>query len=69
MARPDEHRTRQRPVWVRLALTLLPVLGPVLLLGIALAITIARDAEPGGYGEPSTGLVPGRAPYQRTSNR
>ena len=39
--------------------TFVPVLVPVLLLAVALAFSIARDAEPAGFGEPSTGLVPG----------
>ena len=60
MTRPDAQRPKQRPAWVRLALTaFVPVLVPVLLLAIALALSIAGDAEPAGFGEPSTGLVPG----------
>ena len=39
--------------------TFVPVLVPVLLLAVALAFSIARDAEPAGFGEPATGLVPG----------
>lgn len=60
---PDEHRPQQRPAWVRLALApvpvLVPVLLPVLLLAVVLAFSLARDAEPSGFGEPPTGLVPG----------
>ena len=60
MARPDVQRAQERPPWVSQALTtFVPVLVPVLLLAVALAFSIARDAEPGGFGEPSTGLVPG----------
>lgn len=36
-----------------------PVVVPVLLLVAMYAYTMARDADPGGMGEPSTGLVPG----------
>jgi hypothetical protein len=39
--------------------TFVPVLVPLLLLAVALAFSLARDAEPAGFGEPSTGLVPG----------
>lgn len=59
VARPDEHRPKQRPAWVRLALVLVPILVPVLLFAVVLAFSIARDAEPRGFGEPATGLVPG----------
>jgi hypothetical protein len=58
-----DHRRRQRPAWARLASALGPVLVPlivpVLLFVGVLAFFLARDAEPGGYGEPETGLVPG----------
>lgn len=59
VARPDEHRTQQRPAWVRLASVFVPVLVPVLLLVGVFAYSVARDAEPRGFGEPPTGLVPG----------
>lgn len=60
MARPDVQRPQERPAWVRLALTtFVPVLVPVLLLAVALAFSIARDADPSGFVEPATGLVPG----------
>lgn len=61
MAISDEHRREQRPAWVRLALAPVPVLVPALLLAIVFAFSIARDAEPSGFGEPATGLVPGAA--------
>jgi len=60
VARPDVQRPQQRPAWVRLALTtFVPVLVPLLLLAGALAFSIARDADPSGFVEPATGLVPG----------
>lgn len=63
MARPHQHRPQQRPAWVRLAsalgLFLVPLIVPVLLFAGVLWFSIARDAEPGGLGEPATGLVPG----------
>lgn len=65
MAIPDGPRREQRPAWVRLALAplpvLVPVLVPVLLLVAVMAYSFARDAEPSGFGEPATGLVPGAA--------
>lgn len=65
MAIPDGRRREQRPAWVRLAMApvsvLLPVLVPVLLLAVVMAYSFARDAEPSGFGEPGTGLVPGAA--------
>lgn len=36
-----------------------PVFLPMLLLAVALGLSIAGDSEPSGFGEPSTGLVPG----------
>lgn len=58
-----EHRRARRPAWARLASgigpVVVPLIVPVLLLAIVLAWSIARDAEPGGVGEPATGLVPG----------
>lgn len=54
---------QQRPAWARLAWSIgpvvVPLIVPVLLLVGVLAYSISRDAEPGGLGEPSTGLVPG----------
>lgn len=38
---------------------LVPILVPVLLFAGVLAFSLARDAEPGGLGEPESGLVPG----------
>lgn len=38
---------------------LVPLLVPVLLFVGVLAFFLASDAEPGGLGEPTTGLVPG----------
>lgn len=38
---------------------LVPILVPVLLLAVVLALSIARDADPSGFVEPATGLVPG----------
>ena len=40
-------------------MVLVPIVVPVLLFAGVLAFSLARDAEPGGLGEPSTGLVPG----------
>ncbi len=57
--RPERHRAQQRPAWARLALAFVPVLFPVLVLVVVLAFSLAADAEPGGLGEPATGLVPG----------
>lgn len=63
MAIPDEHRREQRPAWTRLASgigsVVVPLVVPVLLLAGVFAWSLARDAEPGGLGEPETGLVPG----------
>lgn len=63
MTTPVDHRREQRPAWVRVASALGPVLVPlivpVLLFVGVLAFFLARDADPGGLGEPSTGLVPG----------
>jgi hypothetical protein len=63
MAIADERRDDQRPVWVRVLSSFVGVFGPVvlpvLLLVALYAYTMAQDAEPGGVGEPSTGLVPG----------
>jgi hypothetical protein len=54
---------KQRPVWVRLALglgsVLVPVVVPLLLLAVALAFSVANDADASRFVEPSTGLVPG----------
>lgn len=61
MAMPDERRER-RPAWARLASgvgpVVVPLVVPVLLLAGVLGWSIARDSEPGGFGEPETGLVP-----------
>jgi hypothetical protein len=50
-------------VWARLASgggpVVVPLVVPVLLLVGVFAWSVARDAEPGGLGEPATGLVPG----------
>ena len=63
MAITHEHPGDQRPVWVRLATPFVgvfaPILLPALLLVALFAYTMAREAEPLGFGEPSTGLVPG----------
>lgn len=59
VARPDEQRGEGRSAVVRLASVFVPVLVPVLLLVGVLAFSVSRDAEPGGFGEPTTGLVPG----------
>lgn len=63
VARPDEHRSQQRPALVRMALglgaVLVPLVVPVLLFVGVLAYFLAGDADPGGLGEPATGLVPG----------
>ena len=63
MAISKDHRREHRPVWLRVASALGPVLVPlivpVLLFVGVLAFFLARDADPGGLGEPSTGLVPG----------
>jgi hypothetical protein len=63
MAIPGEHRRERRPAWARLASgigpVVVPLVVPVLLLAGVLAWSVARDAEPGGLGEPATGLVPG----------
>ena len=63
MAAPGQRRPEQRPAWARLAWgvgpVVIPLIVPVLLLVGVLAWSIARDSEPGGLGEPSTGLVPG----------
>ena len=63
MAIPGGDRREQRPAWVRLTLVPVrvfgPVLVPVLLLVVVMAYSLARDAEPSGFGEPATGLVPG----------
>jgi hypothetical protein len=59
----DDHRREKGPAWLRLAsalgLVLVPIVVPVLLFAGVLAFSLARDAVPGGSGEPSTGLVPG----------
>lgn len=63
MAIPDEHRRQQRPAWARVASgigpVVVPLVVPVLLLAGVFAWSVARDADPGGFGEPETGLVPG----------
>lgn len=63
MARPDTHRRERRPAWALLAWSIgsvvVPLVVPLLLLAGVLAWSVARDAEPGGLGEPATGLVPG----------
>lgn len=63
MAIPDGHARERRSGWSRLASAVGPVVAPlivpVLLLAGVLAWSIARDSEPGGVGEPDTGLVPG----------
>lgn len=63
MAIPHGHRRDQRPAWVRLASALgpvvVPLLVPVILFVGVLAFFLARDADPGGLGEPPSGLVPG----------
>lgn len=63
MAIRDEHRRERQPGWVRLASDIgpvvVPLVVPLLLLAGVLAWSVARDSEPGGLGEPETGLVPG----------
>lgn len=63
MAPPGGRRREQRPAWVRLALApvhvLGPVLVPVLLAVVVMGVALAQDAEPSGFGEPASGLVPG----------
>ncbi|HSJ00712.1 MAG TPA: hypothetical protein VLA59_10050 [Patescibacteria group bacterium] len=63
MANHDGHRRERRPAWARLASgigpVVVPLVVPVILLAGVLAWSLARDAEPGGFGEPPTGLVPG----------
>ena len=63
MASAHERRREQRPAWARLASAIgpvfVPLVVPVLLLVGVYAWSVARDAEPGGFGEPPTGLVPG----------
>jgi hypothetical protein len=63
MASPHEQRRERRPAWARLALgagpVVVPLVLPLLLLAGVLAWSLARDADPGGLGEPETGLVPG----------
>jgi hypothetical protein len=63
MAIPEERRRERRPAWARLASGIgpivVPLVVPVLLLAGVLGWSIARDSEPGGLGEPETGLVPG----------
>ncbi len=63
MAVPDEHRRERRSASARLASDLgpvvVPLVVPLLLLAGVFAWSVARDAEPGGFGEPETGLVPG----------
>lgn len=53
----------RRSVWGRIASgtvpVIVPLVVPVLLLVGVFAWSVARDAEPGGLGEPATGLVPG----------
>jgi hypothetical protein len=63
VAIPDGHRGERRNGWSRLASGIGPVIAPlivpVLLLAGVLAWSIDRDSDPGGVGEPETGLVPG----------
>lgn len=63
MAIPDDRRRERRPTWARLAWgigpVVVPIIVPVLLLVGVFAWSVARDSEPGGLGEPETGLVPG----------
>lgn len=63
MGMPDEQNRERRPAWARLASgigpVVVPLVVPVLLLAGVFAWSVARDAEPGGLGEPETGLVPG----------
>ena len=58
-----EHRRERRPAWVRMAsgigAVVVPIVVPVILLAGVYAWSVARDAEPGGLGEPESGLVPG----------
>lgn len=63
MAIPGERPRQRRPAWARFASgvgpVVVPLIVPVLLLVGVLAWSVARDSEPGGLGEPETGLVPG----------
>lgn len=63
MAIRGDRRGGSRPAWVRLASNIgpvvVPLVLPLLLLAGLLVWSFARDAEPGGFGEPETGLVPG----------
>jgi hypothetical protein len=63
VATSHDHRGEQRPAWLRLAAgvgpILVPLLVPVLVFVGVLAFFLARDADPGGLGEPPSGLVPG----------
>lgn len=52
-------RGNGRPAWQAAVSFVVPILVPILLLGVGLFYFIGRDAEPGGLGEPETGLVPG----------
>jgi hypothetical protein len=67
----DGPRRDQRPLWFRFAMWGVPLVVPFLLFVVVLVSAVARDAEPGGFGEPATGLVPGAATvtgWQRDSS-
>lgn len=63
MPNPGGHRGARRPAWAGLAADIAPVVVPLvvplLVLAGVLAWSVDRDSEPGGLGEPETGLVPG----------
>lgn len=57
----DGPRRDRRPLWKRFATWAVPLVIPVLLFVVLFVYVVASDAEPGGVGEPATGLVPGAA--------
>jgi hypothetical protein len=57
----DESRRDRRPLAARLGLWVGPLIVPVLLFAVVFVYAVSRDAEPAGFGEPGTGLVPGAA--------
>ncbi len=59
MAISRVHRLKQGRAWAKLASIFVPVLVPVLIAVAMLAVFVDQDSEPGGLGEPPSGLVPG----------
>jgi len=63
VATADDKRRQRRPARARVASGIgrfvVPLVLPILVLVGVVAYSLARDAEPGGVGEPATGLVPG----------